>query len=171
MHELLDRRLAPRAQRASAESAREPFHAGDPDAMHFAGVTIEHREPGVGEDVRHFLLAARFVVVIAENGHTRHAQRGQFAREDPRFFGLAGVGEIAGKQEHVGRFGDLREERLELADGRPGAVKVAERGHDEQACEVLSWTVRHRAPERSAACEHLSLQTRCLGDVIRRGDR
>ena len=109
--ELLDHRLAPRAERALAESTGEPFHAGDADAAHFSGFAIEHGDSRVREDASDFVLMTRLVVVVAEDGDRRHMQRGAFARENPRFIGQTGIGQISGEQEHVRRFRDLAEQR------------------------------------------------------------
>jgi hypothetical protein len=58
---------------------------------------------------------AGLVVVVAEHGDRRHVQGGELAREDPSFFSLTGIGQIAGKQQHVRRLGHLTEQCLQRA--------------------------------------------------------
>ena len=58
-HELFDDRFPPRAERPLAESAAEPFHAGDADAMHLCRVAVEHDDARVGEDLAHLMLLGR----------------------------------------------------------------------------------------------------------------
>ena len=71
VHELLDDRLAPRTERAPAEAAAEPLHAGDADALQLAGVAVEHDQPGVDEDLADLVGFARLEVVIAEHRRRR----------------------------------------------------------------------------------------------------
>jgi hypothetical protein len=47
LHEQLDRRLAPGAQRAAAEAAGEALGAGDAHAFDLAGFAIEHAHADV----------------------------------------------------------------------------------------------------------------------------
>jgi len=83
-HELLDDRLAPRAERALAEAAAETFHAGDADAAQLARVAVEHRKAGVGENPTHLIGLPRLDVVVAEHGRGRNPQCSDFLREDAR---------------------------------------------------------------------------------------
>ena len=131
MHELLDDRLAPRAERAPAEAAAEPLDAGDADAVHLARVAVEDQRPRVDENLPDLVLLARLDVVIAEHRGDRDAKR-QLAREHARFLGQPVVGQIAGEQQHLGRFGDAREQGLKRALRGLGAVQIAKRGdaHD-----------------------------------------
>src|SRR5438094_161746 len=49
-HELLDDRLAPRAEGVLAEAAAESLDAGDTDALHLARFPVENLETGVCEN-------------------------------------------------------------------------------------------------------------------------
>ena len=127
-HELLDDRFAPRTERARAETAAESLDAGDADAQGFVRVAIEHDDAGVSENLPHFVALARFEIVVAENGHDRQMNRRQLARKHARFIGESVVRQVAGDQQKVGRFGNLREERLKRALRCPGAMEIGDRG-------------------------------------------
>ena len=79
VHELLDDRLAPRAERALAEAAAESLDAGDADAVQLARVAVEHVEAGLGENLPHLVGLSRFEIVIAEHGGHRNPERRQLA--------------------------------------------------------------------------------------------
>jgi hypothetical protein len=51
-------------------------------------------------------------VVVAEDGNGWHVERCDLARENARFVWETGVGQIAGKQQHVGGRRHLAEQRL-----------------------------------------------------------
>ena len=119
----------------------EPFHAGDADAAHFGRFAVEHRDAGVGEDVSHFILMTGFVVVVAEHGDRRHVERGDLAREDPRFVGQTGIGEVAGEQQHVRRCRDLAEQRLKCTVRGTRAVQIADSG---DANQTRTWSSTDR---------------------------
>ena len=71
--------------------------------------------------------------MIAENGDDRHVDGGQLARQDARLIGKPVVGQVAGNQHEVGRFGNLRKERLKDALRGLRAVQIAERRHTHDA--------------------------------------
>ena len=122
----LDDLLAPRAERAPAEAAAEPLHPGDADAQDLAGVAVEHDHPGVGEDLGHLGGLVGFEVVVAEDRGGRNAKRRQLSCEDLRLLGQAVVGQVSRQQDHISRFGDLREQALQRALRGFHAVQVAD---------------------------------------------
>ena len=103
MDELFDRRLAPRSQRALAESAAEAFDAGDADAAHFGRFAVEDGHAGVGEDLSDLVLMAGLMVVVAEDGDGRLVERRHFAREDAGLVRQTGIGQIAGEEQRIRR--------------------------------------------------------------------
>ena len=141
-HELLDDGFAPRTERALPEAAAESLDPGDADAVSLVRVAVEHDDAGVGENLTHLVALARFEIVVAENGDDRHVDRRQLARQHTRFIGQSVVGQVAGNQQDVGRFGNLREERLKGALRGFGAVQIAERGHAHHACHARSVSTR-----------------------------
>ena len=70
--ELLDDGFSPRPQRTLAEAAAETLHAGDPDAVDFARIAVEHHDAGVDEDLADLVFLSRLVVVVAEHRDNRH---------------------------------------------------------------------------------------------------
>ena len=58
VHELLDRRFAPRPELTLAEATGEPLDAGDSHLQHFVGIPVENREAGVGENRADLVLLA-----------------------------------------------------------------------------------------------------------------
>ena len=112
VNELFDGRLAPRSQRAIAESAAEALDAGDTDAAHLSRFTVEYRHARIREDVPHFVLVTGLAVVVAEDGNDRDVECGDLARENARLVWQTGVGQIAGEEQHVGRRRYLAEQRL-----------------------------------------------------------
>ena len=78
--------------------------------------------------VRDLVLMTGFVVVVAEHGDCRYAERRELARQEPCFVGEARVGEIAREEQHVRRLRDLAEQCLKCTVRRPGAVQVADGG-------------------------------------------
>ena len=68
LHELLDGRLAPGAQRPAAEAARESLRPGETDPQDLAGFAVEHGDARIGEDLPHLVLPSRLVVVVAQHG-------------------------------------------------------------------------------------------------------
>ena len=65
--------------------------------------------------------------MIAEHADDRDVDRRQVFREDARFVGEAVVREVAAQHEHVGRLGDLSEQRLQAALRGLRVVDVGER--------------------------------------------
>ena len=126
---MLDRRLAPCAERALPEAAAETFDPGDPDAARFEGVAVQHLRPGLRENLADLGGFVRLEIVIAEHGHDRDMHLRQFVGEDSGFLREAGVREISSQQEQVGRFRGLGEERMEGTSGSLGAVQVSHRGN------------------------------------------
>ena len=102
VHELLDDRLAPGAEGARAESAAEPFDPRNADSSELDGVSVEHHHSRVGEDLADFDFLSRLDIVVAEYGRRGHAQRDELARKHARLLRSAVVGEVAGKQQHLG---------------------------------------------------------------------
>ncbi len=99
--ELLDDRLAPRAQGVTAEAAAEALHTGDPDPLQLARVAVQHGEPRAVQNLTDLSRFTRLEVVVAENGRRRNPQRRQLAREHRRLFGQTVVGQIAGDHDDV----------------------------------------------------------------------
>jgi len=103
--EALDDLLAPRAERAATEPSTEAFHASESNALQLAGIAIEHRDSGVGENLAYFILLPCFEIVVSEYCNARHAQRRtNVAREHARFLGQTVVCEIAAQHQQVGAF-------------------------------------------------------------------
>ncbi len=138
-NELFDDRLAPRTERALAESATESLHARDADAEHLACVAVEHHETGFDEDLGHFVGFTRFHVVVAQHGRNRNSQRGEFLRQNAGLFRQTVVSEIARQQQQIRRLCNAGEQRLKRSLRGFTAVKVRERGH---ADDVLSHSGR-----------------------------
>src|SRR5690242_3811925 len=87
VHELLDDRLAPRAEGAAAEASAEAPHAREADTMRLEGVAVEHAYASVGEDRRQLVLLIGFVVVVSEHRDDRDLhRRREIAREYFGFF-------------------------------------------------------------------------------------
>ena len=75
----------------------------------------------------------------------------QLAREHARLLGQAVVGEVAGEQQHIGGFRDLREQRLKSALRGLRAVKIANRGDAHDSSHTpRSTRVEPRSAERRA---------------------
>ena len=128
VHEVLDDLLAPRPERAAAESAAEAANAGEADAAKLPRVAVEHVDADVGEDPRDLAFLSGLEVVIPEHGDDGDFRRREILREDARLFGQAVVGEIAAQHQHVGRLGDLAEQRLKASLRGLRVVDVAQRG-------------------------------------------
>jgi hypothetical protein len=137
-NELLDRGLAPRAKRALPEAAAEAFDAGDPDAARFERVAVQHLRSRLRQNLAHLRGSVRLEVVIAEHGHDGDAHLRQFVGENSGFLRKAGVREVAGDQQQIGRFRGLREERVKGARRGFGAVQVPHCGDAHKVSHGLS---------------------------------
>src|SRR5262245_51533481 len=115
MDELLDDRLAPRAERALAESSAETLDAGNTNPADFHGVAVEDDHAGVDENLPHLILFPGFEIVIPKDGCNGNTNGCDLARENSSFVRQSVVGEIASEQQHVGALGDSREQRLKGA--------------------------------------------------------
>ena len=113
--ELLDDRLAPRAERMTAEAAPEPFHARDADAVQFTSIAVEDRQAGGGQHVSHLRRLAGLEIVIAKHRRGRNPQSAQLARQHRGLLRQTVVGQIAGDDGDVRRVADLREQGLKRA--------------------------------------------------------
>ena len=151
MYELLDDVLAPGAERTAPEPARESFHAGEPDPEDLGRVAVEHDDAGVGDDPPDLVLLPRFEVVVAEHRDRRNLhRRGELLDERARFVRETVVRQVAAEDEHVGRFGDLREERLQSSRrGRAAVVQVADRR------DADGFLRRHTSPAEQDGCRRI----------------
>ena len=132
MDELLDDLLAPRAEGAPSEAAAKALDAAESDAFDFDGVSVEHRDAGVGQDLDDLVLLPALEIVIAENANGRDTERGGYVlRKDARLFRSSVVGEIAAQQEDVRRLRDFREQLQHRALRRLLDVNVGN-GRDSQ---------------------------------------
>jgi hypothetical protein len=115
LHEQLDRRLAPGAQRAAAEAAGEALGAGDAHALDLAGLAVEHAHARLCFRMPVTTLGrAGLVVVVAQHRDDGDRDRVQFVGQHARLLGGAVVGEVAAQQQHVGRLGGLGEEAAQV---------------------------------------------------------
>ena len=116
-------------------SARVPKPPPNPFTPAMPTPCISHASPSstvtprVGENLADLGCLARFEIVIAE--HRRRSACAAASARAPAPRASSGepvVGEIAGEQQHVGRLGDAREQRLKRALRRFRAVQIADRG-------------------------------------------
>src|SRR3989442_933729 len=128
-HELLDDRFAPWTERVLAEAAAETLGTSDADPVHLTHFAVKDDHAGIRENSTDFLGLARFDVVVAEHGRDRHANPGQFFREDARFLRQPVVGEIPRNQHDVRGLGESGKKRLKCALRGPGAMQITQRGH------------------------------------------
>ena len=77
-HELLDRRFAPRTERAAAEAAAEALHTGESHVFEDEGFAfVENRDLRRPQDLPDFFHVPALVVVIPKHGHDRNPARAQ----------------------------------------------------------------------------------------------
>ena len=128
LHEDLDRRLSPGAQRPAAEAAAESLHAREANPLDLARLAIEHDPTSPGEDLPDLVLLVRLVIVIPQDGDDRrlHPLR-DFLHQRRRLFDKTVVGQVAAEKQHVGLLGNLGEERLERPRRGLCAMQVADR--------------------------------------------
>ena len=128
-HELLDYAFAPRRKRVLAEPTAEAFDPRHADAGKLACVALEHHETGVSHDRRDLFGVAGLKIVIAQDGRGRHSKRPELFRQHASFVLQSVVREVAGDEQHIGRFPYAVEDRLEGALRRSRTVQVSQRGH------------------------------------------
>jgi hypothetical protein len=155
LHEQLDRVLAPGAERAAAEAARETFDAGKAHAFDLRGFAVKHRHTGVDENLPDLVLLARLVIVIPEDCDDRNLDCGrELTGEDARFVRQAVIGEIAAQRQHIRAAADLGEKGLESALRVPRDVNVANRGHP-QVCACRGHPLSAGSATRNPAYERI----------------
>src|SRR5437763_16209379 len=99
-HEALDRLLTPGAEHVFTKSAPEPLDAGEADAADLVALAVEDRDARFSEDALHLVLLPRLVIMVAEHGEGRDAERrAGHRREDARLVGESVVGQVAAEEE------------------------------------------------------------------------
>jgi len=124
IHEALDLGLAPVAQGVGSEAARKALHAREADLRHFHRVSGQQRDARLGEDLRHLIGLAGFVVVVAQHAEHRHAYHAELLGEHMGLFRRSIVGQIPAQEQDVGRLVNLAEPRGKLPQRGLRAVKV-----------------------------------------------
>src|SRR5205809_7302291 len=101
MNKALNRLLAPRLQRALAETSGKTLDARKADAADFVRITVEHNSACFRENSTDVFLFAGLELMVSEHPHNGELQTLQLLGQDGRFFRHSLINWIATQQEYV----------------------------------------------------------------------
>src|SRR5262245_42341887 len=127
MDKLLGDCLAPGLQCPLAKATPEALNTGKANAVDLTGVSSEHDDSRVTEDLPHLLVLSGLVVMVAKHSQGRYFRISDTRLRQPLgLVGLAIISEIATQQQHIRLLGRLCQQSLQYFLGDLGIVEISE---------------------------------------------